>query len=82
MRISKLRLTIAAVVGAIAFTGAGAGVAFAFQPHMSNARNDLQLAQTELHQALPDKAGHRVNAERLVQQAIDETNAGIQAGAQ
>lgn len=82
MRISKLRLTIAAVVGAVVFTGAGAGVAFAFQPHMFSARNDLQAAQSELHQAIPDKAGHRVNAERLVQQAIDETNAGIQAGAQ
>ncbi|MBU3067113.1 hypothetical protein KO481_37040 [Nocardia sp. NEAU-G5] len=82
MRISKLRLTIAAVVGAVVFTGAGAGVAFAFQPHMVSARGDLQAAQTELQQASPDKAGHRVNAMNLVQQAINEVNAGIQAGAQ
>lgn len=82
MRISKLRLGIAAIIGAVACTGIGAGAAYAFQPHMLTARGDLQSAQGELQQAVPDKAGHRVNAERLIQQAINEVNAGIQAGAQ
>ncbi|MGF6886503.1 hypothetical protein ABIA39_004723 [Nocardia sp. GAS34] len=82
MRISKLRLAIATVVGAVAFTGIGAGTAFAFQGHMVGARGDLQAAQTELQQATPDKAGHRVAAIGMVQQAINEVNAGIQAGAQ
>lgn len=82
MRISKLRLGIAAVIGALAFTGIGAGAAYAFQPHMQNARGDLQMAQGELSQAIPDKAGHRVQAQNLVQQAINQVNAGIQAGAQ
>ncbi|WP_216899032.1 hypothetical protein [Nocardia alni] len=82
MRISKLRLAIVGVVGAALFTGAGAGVAYAFQPHMLTARGDLQSAQGELQQAVPDKAGHRVAAANLVQQAINQVNLGIQAGAQ
>jgi len=82
MRISKLRLGIAAIAGALVCSGIGAGAAYAFQPHMATARGDLQTAQGELQQAIPDKAGHRVNAMNLVQQAINEVNAGIQAGAQ
>ncbi|HEX9178380.1 hypothetical protein [Mycobacterium sp.] len=40
----------------------------------------MQQAQSEL-QAIPDKAGHRVAAISLVEQAIDQVNQGIQAGA-
>jgi hypothetical protein len=40
----------------------------------------MNVAQNQLQIAAPDKGGHRVNAINLVQQAIDETNLGIQAG--
>lgn len=82
MRVSKLRLAVIGVAGALAFTAMGAGAAVAFQPHMVSARNDLNAAQIELQQAIPDKAGHRIAAIGLVQQAIDQVNLGIQAGAQ
>ncbi|HEY1654319.1 MAG TPA: hypothetical protein VGF86_04310 [Candidatus Tumulicola sp.] len=59
------------------------GVAVAeTQVHMRNAKGDLQSALDQLNAASADKAGHRVNAIKLVNQAIDEVNAGIQAGAQ
>lgn len=58
------------------------GTALAYQPHMHAALNALTNAQTQLNAALPDKAGHRVNALKLVGQAIGEVQAGITAGAQ
>jgi hypothetical protein len=60
---------------------ASTGVAWAYQGHMHAALNALTRAQTQLQAAIPDKEGHRENAMRLVQQAISETNLGIQAGA-
>jgi len=47
------------------------------QPNMQAARGDLQTAKRELQMATADKAGHRVNAISLVNQAIAEVNAGI-----
>jgi len=82
MRISKLRLAVGAACMAVMFSLLGAGTAYAYQTHMFNARDDLQQAQTQLQMAIPDKDGHRVNAINLVQQAINEVNLGIQAGAQ
>jgi hypothetical protein len=80
MHVSKLRLIIVGGLMAMSFGILGAGTAYAVQTHMFNARDDLQQAQTELQQALPDKGGHRVNAINLVQQAIDQVNQGIQVG--
>ncbi len=57
-----------------------AGYAVAAQPHMQAALRALRNARGELAAALPDKAGHRVNAINLVDQAITETEAGIAAG--
>ena len=57
-----------------------AGYAVAAQPHMQNALRALNRAKTKLTAALPDKAGHRVKAMGLVDQAIAETQAGIAAG--
>jgi|HubBroStandDraft_6_1064221.scaffolds.fasta_scaffold1507646_2 hypothetical protein len=57
------------------------GVAVASQVHMRNARADLQAAWSQLNEATPDKAGHRVQAMNLVDQAINQVNAGISAGA-
>ena len=73
---------------ALAWTGAGA-LAFAIgcastrggQPHMQRALDHLQAARSELESAARDKGGHRVNAVRLVNEAIDEVNRGIAAGA-
>ena len=47
------------------------------QPHMNNALTELQAARQELDAAVSDKGGHRVNAMRLVDDAIAETQAGI-----
>jgi hypothetical protein len=57
-----------------------AGYAIAAQPHMQNALRALNRASTELNAAIPDKAGHRVKAINLVNDAIAETQAGIAAG--
>jgi hypothetical protein len=84
MKVTKFRLITAAVLTAVGFSvmGATAGTAYAEQTHMANALGDLQQAQTELQQAIPDKGGHRVDALNLVQQAINQVNRGIQVGAQ
>ena len=68
---------LAAAVGlGVAFA---AGYAIAAQPHMQAALNALQTAKTELQQAEANKAGHRENAIKLVNEAIAETQAGIDA---
>ncbi len=57
------------------------GVAFAYQGHMWTAHNQLQSAVNQLNMAVPDKDGHRVNAINLANEAIEQVNLGIQAGA-
>lgn len=47
------------------------------QPHMYAARTDLRSAYSELQAAEADKGGHRNNAMGLINQAIDQVNAGI-----
>ncbi len=56
---------------------AGTIVAAGDQPFMQAARADLQTAKGELQRAIPDKAGHRVKAIALVNQAIAQVNQGI-----
>ena len=75
----KLVLFSGALVTGGVFLGAEAAVAY--QGHMLAARADLQQARMELNRALPDKAGHRLAAINLVNQALSETNAGLAAGA-
>jgi hypothetical protein len=58
-----------------------AGFALAAQPHMQAALKALRNSKVDLEAALPDKAGHRVKAIGLVDQAIAEVQAGIAAGA-
>lgn len=50
------------------------------QPHMQAALEFLRSAKNDLERATTDKGGHRVNAIRLVDQAIDEVKKGIEAG--
>ena len=76
--ISLRKATLISAFGmAATFT---AGYAVAAQPHMQAALRALRNARGELAAALADKAGHRVNAINLVDQAITETEAGIAAG--
>jgi hypothetical protein len=58
-----------------------AGFALAAQPHMQAALRALRNSKAELEVATADKAGHRVKAIALVDQAIAEVQAGIVAGA-
>jgi hypothetical protein len=45
---------------------------------MQSALDALKVAARELHEAEADKGGHRVKAERLVQDAISEVQRGIE----
>ena len=49
------------------------------QPNMQAALGDLRAARASLERAVPDKAGHRVRAIGLVNQAITEVQAGMAA---
>jgi hypothetical protein len=74
---TRIGKAVAALIFAATFTGIGATVAMASQPHMVNARNYLNSALAQLNAAVPDKGGHRNNAISLVNQAIQQVNAGI-----
>jgi hypothetical protein len=74
-RFKNNAVKIAALSAAL---GIGACVgATAAQPHMQNALDSLRSARSELVAALPNKGGHRERAISLVNQAIGETQAGI-----
>jgi len=78
-RAKSLLIATGFVAGlAAAFT---AGVSLARQPAMRNALVNLQQAKGSLQNATTDKAGHRVEALRLVNLAIIQVDAGIVAGA-
>lgn len=78
MQISKLRLAVAGVVTAAGFSLAGAGVAYAFQPHMASARDYLNQSLNELQIADPfDSGGHREQAIQMVRLAINEVDQAI-----
>ena len=77
---NRRRLTSAAAVVVIAAVSFASGCVVAAQPHMYNALGALQNARSELQVAESNKAGHRVNALRLVNEAIGEVQAGIAAG--
>jgi hypothetical protein len=50
------------------------------QPHMQAALDHLRQAKSNLERATADKGGYRVKAIDEVNQAIDETKKGIDAG--
>ncbi|HEY9084742.1 MAG TPA: hypothetical protein VIN40_02175 [Candidatus Tyrphobacter sp.] len=76
---TRLQFGLMALIFAIG-VGLGSGVALAYQVHMQNALGDLNAAYHQLQVAIPDKAGHRVQAMSLVSQAISQVQAGIAAG--
>jgi hypothetical protein len=79
-QIARRRLTVAAGAALLLGVGFAAGGVVAAQPHMTNALHALQNAQAQLQEAVADKGGHRVNALRLINDAIGEVQAGIAAG--
>ncbi|HLE24913.1 MAG TPA: hypothetical protein VI935_04595 [Thermodesulfobacteriota bacterium] len=77
-KISSRTIQTALLIGALFVVAFIAGRVTADQPHMRAALASLQVAQSELQQAIPDKGGHRVRALELVNQAIVEVQAGIE----
>ena len=66
------------LVGVAIVSSLGIGYALGAQPHMDAALALLQNARAELNQAEPNKGGHRERAMELIDQAVNEVNAGIE----
>lgn len=58
--------------------GGGGGGGYEPQPEMDAAMRALQEAQQHLNAAAADKGGHRVNALRLIDQAMREVQEGME----
>lgn len=71
---------LAAVVVVAGTAGMLAGMAIADQPNMRNALDNLREARDDLQAASHNKGGHRLAALKLVNEAIDHVQAGIDAG--
>jgi hypothetical protein len=72
------RQALVAATGAAAAAAAAATPAHAeFQPAMQAALNSLITARGQLQMGTPDKGGHRVIAISLINQAINQVQAGI-----
>lgn len=71
------RKSIVLALGVTLASGVFIGQALAYQEHMHAALDALRTARSELQAADANKGGHRVVAIRLVNQAIEETQAGI-----
>jgi hypothetical protein len=71
-----LAIALGVILGRGSVTTAAAG-----QGNMQGALSALEQARGELQSAATDKAGHRVKAMEATEHAIEETRAGIAAGA-
>ena len=59
----------------------GAAVSYAVeQSHMVAALEHLKAAKAELEMAAHNKGGHRVEAIKMINRAIDQVKKGIEAG--
>ncbi|MFH1558516.1 MAG: hypothetical protein ABII76_27260 [Pseudomonadota bacterium] len=76
--INRRQLAILAAGTAASGVLLGATSAEAYQGNMERALSDLYSAIASLREASSNKGGHRVRAMQLIQQAIDETQAGIE----
>ena len=68
--------TVTGVLAAFALALAAPGSAD--QPNMESALDSLAHARESLEHAEPDKGGHRVEAIRLIDQAMSEVEEGIE----
>lgn len=74
-----IKVGLGAVALAATLTcGVFVGVALAAQPHMHAALDDLRAARSELDAAEHNKGGHREEAIRLTDQAINEVKMGME----
>ena len=77
--LSRRQLARAAMgVAAVGLVAGSATSALAYQGNMERALAELYQALAALREATSNKGGHRVKAIDLVQQAIAETEAGIE----
>ena len=72
---SRFKIGIAAF--SLFLLGMVSGQALAGQPHMQNALDALNRAESELQAANADKGGHRNKALQLVSEAKQQVHAGI-----
>jgi len=78
---NKMRMAVAAGSLTLAMgMGVFVGAAWARQEYMDQALSDLRDAKSNLQEARHDKGGHRIAAIRYIDEAIDEVQAGIEAG--
>jgi len=73
----RLALLTAGAAAALGTIGA-ASKAEAYQGNMERALSSLYDAMASLREASSNKGGHRVKAMALIQQAIEQTQAGIE----
>jgi hypothetical protein len=77
----KLTKTVLATgASAVLALGIVVGQAMAYQEHMHAALDALRTARSELEQAEHNKGGHRAEALRFVNAAIDQVQMGIDVG--
>ncbi|HLE24911.1 MAG TPA: hypothetical protein VI935_04585 [Thermodesulfobacteriota bacterium] len=79
-RVYYRRILAVLIICALIVASFISGSVIADQPHMHSALDHLRAAREQLEQASPDKGGHRVKAINLVNEAIREVKAGIEAG--
>lgn len=76
---NRRELALLAASGAMAAGLLGASTsAEAYQGNMERALSAMFSALASLRESTPDKGGHRVKAMNLIQQAITETQNGIE----
>ena len=56
------------------------GICAADEPHMRAALERLREAREQLEKAEPNKGGHREKAIELIDRAMEQVKAGIEAG--
>jgi hypothetical protein len=78
MKTIPLRLILFLTVAFVGFVFVQ--IAFARQGHMDNALDLLRRARYELNEASRNKGGHRTEAVRLIDQAIEQVKEGIAVG--
>ncbi len=80
MKLNFAHLILAFCLGIMLTSGVLIENVQAGQPHMDAALGDLRAARHELEVATHNKGGHRERAIAIVDNAIAEVKAGIDAG--